>query len=323
MEDVENELALLKQDIENMQNTAINHPIFAQICEWEQESTNKIQIASDIARADLFQLLAENANRIESDFNRIAQQMQSNHNSNYSKDDCDQRIDEIKTCRQNISKTLQSVKLITDHKIKPIQLIKITESGNQQDSAHNNDVTISSSLDSIPSSAMGPSHDVGKILSKRSEYFEKIAGNAELDENCLVAKKTDVPSASIRGTILYSTGTHQIRFRVEHLSNNSIFIGVTPSTEQMTTTTFKLPSSFGWWDTKFPVIRGIQVESGAFSMHTGDEISLTIDCNEARLVYHNKRSGLRSMTVNLDFCPLPWQLLVVLGAGENKIRILP
>ncbi|CAF3337531.1 unnamed protein product [Rotaria socialis] len=323
MEDAENELALLKQDIECMQNTAINHPIFAQISEWEQESTNKIQIASDIARADLFQLLAENANRLESDFNRIAQQIQSHHNSDYSKDDCDQRIDEIKTCRQNISKTLQSVKLTTDHKMKSIQLIKITESDNQQGPAHNNDITISSSLDSVPSSVMDLSHDVDKILSKRSECFEKIAGNAELDENCLVAKKTDVPSASIRGTILYSTGTHQIRFRVEHLSNKSIFIGVTPSTEQMTTTSFKLPSSFGWWDTKFPVIRGIQVESGSFSMLAGDEISLTIACNEARLVYHNKRSGLRSMSVNLDFCPLPWQLLVVLGAGENKIRILP
>ncbi|CAF2877281.1 unnamed protein product [Rotaria sp. Silwood2] len=323
MESVEKELSLLEHDIEQMRNVTDNHQIFNQINKWEQESTTKVQIIAVLARADLSHLLETNTNRLQSDFNRISQQIQSCRDSNHSERDIDQWIIEIKKCRQDIPKALESIKLSSDLEFEPIQFVRITERHDQHYAGANNDTTVACSVDPIPSSFTCLSRAVGKILSGNAERFEKVVGDAELEENYLIAKKKNVHSTSIRGAQLYSTGTHQIRFRIEHLSNNSIFIGIIPSNEQMTTTSFKLSSSYGWWDTKFPVIGGIHVVNGTYSMHSGDEISLTLVCNETRLVYHNKRTGFGKISVNLSACPLPWQLLVVLGAGENIVRILP
>ncbi|CAF3639004.1 unnamed protein product [Rotaria sp. Silwood1] len=306
-----------------MRNVTDNHPIFTQINEWEQESTTKVQIIAVLARADLSQLLEANTNRLQSDFDRISHQIQTCRDSNHSESDIDQWMNEIKKCRQDIPKALESLKLSADPEVEPIQFIKMTKNHDQHYAADNSNTTETCSVNPILSSFTCLSHTVGKILSGNAEKFEKVVGDAELDENNLIAKKKNVHSASIRGAKLYSTGTHQIRFRIEQLSNNSIFIGISSSNEQMTATAFKLSSSYGWWDTKFPVIGGIHVASGVYSMRTGDEISLTLVCNEARLVYHNKRTGIGKISVNLSTCPLPWQLLVVLGAGENILRILP
>jgi len=107
------------------------------------------------------------------------------------------------------------------------------------------------------------------------------------------------------------------------LSNNSIFIGIIPSTQVITTTAFKLSSVYGWWDTNFAVVRGIHNSNGIYSMRSGDEVTLTLDCDGRRLIYHNAKCGPSTMSINLDSCPFPWKLLVVLGAGKNMIRILP
>ncbi len=69
--------------------------------------------------------------------------------------------------------------------------------------------------------------------SSNTEQFKTVAGDAELTENNLVAKKSSIYSTSICGVNLYTTGTHQRRFRIEHLSNNSIFIGIISSTQAM------------------------------------------------------------------------------------------
>jgi hypothetical protein len=323
MEKVENELNLLKHDVEHMLKEVANHPIFTQINEWEQESTIKIQVTAELARADLFQLLETNTNRLQSDFNRISHQIEFSRSSNYSEMYIDQWINEIKNCRQDISKTFESVNFLSDPEIELVQFIRITESDGYPNPIVNSHTTTASPVEVIIPSSTRSSLVVGKQLRENAERFEHVAGDVELGENDLIAKKTSNLSASIRGAKLYSANTHQIRFRIEHLSNNSIFIGIIPSIQQMTTTSFKLPSVYGWWDTKFPVMGGIHVTSGAYSMRTGDEISLTLICDEARLVYHNKRSGFGKISVNLNSCPLPWQLLVVLGAGENIIRILP
>ncbi len=70
------------------------------------------------------------------------------------------------------------------------------------------------------------------------------------------------------------------------------------------------------------MIEGIHNSNGIYSMRTDDIVTLTLACDERKLIYHNAKCGPSKISGNLDSCPFLWQLLVVLGAGENMIRIL-
>lgn len=337
MNKVEKELDLLKQDIDLMVSESDNHPIFTQINEWEQESTIKIQVTAELARADLSHLIQAKTTRLKSKFDRISHEIKSNNISDQSKITIDQWLDEIKTCQQDIANAFKSVKAFPDPEIQFVEFLTVKEKDDTHDAVTDNHNTVSNDHVTVSNNheaTLAPVHIhvpltkrvslvVNEVLRENVEHFEMTDGDVELTDNSTFAKKTSNLSASIRGATLYSRGTHQLRFRIEHLSNNSIFIGIIPSIAQMTRTSFKLNSVYGWWDTKFPVIAGTHLTNGAYSMRSGDEILLTLVCDEGTLIYHNKRGGYGKITVNLNSCPLPWHLLVVLGAGENSIRMLP
>jgi hypothetical protein len=58
-------------------------------------------------------------------------------------------------------------------------------------------------------------------------------------------------------------------------------------------------------------------------MKTNDIISLILDCDERLIMMINERSKAKhELPVNIDNCPLPWQLHVVLHEPNSRIRIL-
>jgi len=58
-------------------------------------------------------------------------------------------------------------------------------------------------------------------------------------------------------------------------------------------------------------------------MKNGDIISLIIDCDKSLIMMINERSEVKhEITVNVNNCPLPWQLHVILQEPKSGIRIL-
>jgi len=86
------------------------------------------------------------------------------------------------------------------------------------------------------------------------------------------------------------------------------------------------PLSYGWSTNHYSWSNGqpkSTLPNKCADMKTGDIISLIIDCDKSLTMMINQRSKVKhELTVNVDNCPLPWQLQVVLHESNSRIRIL-
>ena len=58
-------------------------------------------------------------------------------------------------------------------------------------------------------------------------------------------------------------------------------------------------------------------------MRTNDVINLVFDCDEHLIMMINERSKARyELPIQIDHCPLPWQLHIALHEPNNRLRIL-
>ncbi len=85
-------------------------------------------------------------------------------------------------------------------------------------------------------------------------------------------------------------------------------------------------SSYGWstnnyiWSNEQPKS---SCPNKCIGMKNGDIINLIIDCDKYLIMMINEGSEVKhELAVNVDNCPLPWQLYVILHEPNSRIRLL-
>jgi hypothetical protein len=176
-------------------------------------------------------------------------------------------------------------------------------------------------------SSLERSSQLSEILSLTysHERFDKFYGPAIVSEQGLVAKNVDDDYSRICGIKQYSSGVHQIHFRIDERTNSCPFLGIISSLEELNLRKITLPSANGWSDLDYTIINGksqaIPVSNRIIQSH--DEVTLTLDCdNQEILLEHHRTNRLVRQSIDIQQCPFPWKILVALSSRNGSIRII-
>ncbi len=160
-----------------------------------------------------------------------------------------------------------------------------------------------------------------------NEIFHQHIGDVEIVENGLVvAHGSSINSGEVRGKEEYTNGKHQLRFQIER-SSAYIFIGIISKTTPIIQNSYLSSSSYGWISQDHYHAGGVIRRKGDifsdYDQLENDIIELLIDVTTQTLHYTNERTKQsRKLTVDLNKCPLPWQLIINLSGCEDRVRIL-
>jgi hypothetical protein len=291
MDNIGQEYDLLQRELNKK---AEEHSLLTRIDRWEQESVDKIHQVAKQARIDLRQLIDQNKNDLKTSMTQITHELQSSRESeDYTELDLNGWIDQLKKFRSELEKPL-TPNIINDDgdKRSVIRLIRIS---NQQDS---------NQLFSPPD------QNIRNLSKSISERFEQIDKTFILSEDGLVAKclKSDLRTSSIRGNRCYSTGIHHISFRIEQKKSKYLFLGVTTLHQKTFALTSTTPKANGWWELELSIVNGrLHEKSSARSIRTGDEVTLTLNCDHRQIQFeHHRTKQIAQMPIDLKKCPFPW-----------------
>ncbi|CAF1288872.1 unnamed protein product [Adineta ricciae] len=163
------------------------------------------------------------------------------------------------------------------------------------------------------------------------EKFEEIDGKAVLSEDNLVVTcclASILTQPIVYGANRYSTGKHQIRFRIEKMGDQRLFFGIIRSLENISRSgqaqnnnNFSL---YGWWDLNETIVNGkTQTSKYRSIVTTGDELTLILDCENKQIqLQHHRTKRLAQCSLDLDKCPFPWKIVIRLQSAGDCIRIL-
>lgn len=282
---------LLRRDL--TENTG-KDLILDRINTWEAESINKIKLAADKARADLGQCYEQ----FETLCNEVSNEIRSSRESDsYSEIDLNQWMNKLQLIRNELENRTR-IDIEQKRNADSIDLIQIY---------HNS--TETNAVDS-------------------PERFNEIAGNAKLSQDNLKVTNTSIDDlnvlASISGAVLYTSGLYQISFEIINKTKDYLFFGIKSSIEQLITTAYCQPSTYGWWDMEYPVIKGRTCKHHQKNhIKNGDKIILTLDCDQGRISYIHERTRItEKIEVDENTCPLPWKFLIIMNSKEDSVRLL-
>ena len=130
----------------------------------------------------------------------------------------------------------------------------------------------------------------------------------------------------IYGCNSYSTGIHDISFRIEKKGLSRLFFGIYSSLKKRVNTisSSNENSIYGWWDLDSAVLNGTKQDSGnEHIISTGDKIVLTLDCVQQQIqLYHIRENRQVHLSIDINKCPFPWKIIVKLTANGDCVRIL-
>jgi hypothetical protein len=281
------------------------HPLLASINTWEQESITKIQVAAEVARADLQQLLDRTKSELKTSVDKLTNELQSSQElDDYTEIDLEKWLKTLEQLRTIFETPVNKDTLCNNHSEPPIYLIKISTQSSYSS------IRISSSLD----------HS-----SQLSERFDKFYGAVILSEKGLVATNVGDEYSRICGIHQYSTGLHQIYFRLDEQINSCPFLGIISSLEGLNLRKITLPSANGWSDLDYTIVNGKSQATFVSNrtIQSGDEVTLILDCdNREILLEHHRTKRLVRQSIDIQECPFPWKILVALSSRNGSIRIL-
>ncbi len=166
-----------------------------------------------------------------------------------------------------------------------------------------------------------------------SETFAYTGGSGiRILDSCRLCVKTadDRNHSYAVGTLLYSSGRHTQRLRIEYEKGESIFIGIRSQSMPLKATSaknaYQTPSSYGWSLGNYLVLNGQIIKENWISVNEEYVFQLVIDCDGRTLAIREERSirfpNMQSMSVDLSQAPFPWQLFVVLQNKNDFVRLL-
>lgn len=274
----------------------LTHPLFVRINEWEQESVTKIRVAAEAARADLRELLDGIKTDLKKSVGQIAADMQSCHElEDYTEADLikwKKRLNNL----HNILETSIKIEIIDDESpASSLFMIKVVECSKEIDT---------------------PVED----------RFRNFVGRISLSENGLLATclGTYWDGSNIYGTRLYSSGRHEIHFRIDNKGSNNLFFGIKTTSHYIPVQTLTSSHSHGWWefDQAVESIDGFPVHNDR-NLRTGDEVTMVLDCDNKQIkLQHHRINMMTHLDVDPEKCSLPWKILVTLRSTGDSVRML-
>jgi hypothetical protein len=173
-------------------------------------------------------------------------------------------------------------------------------------------------------------HTIKDSVSIITEKFVEIDGKATLsDDNrtvtCCLASILTQPI--IYGLNRYSTGKHQVRFRIDKMGDLRLFFGIIRSLENISRSgqaQNNNNSLYGWWDLNEAIVNGkVQTSKYRNIVTTGDEVTLILDCDNKQVqLQHHRTKRLAQVSIDLDKCPFPWKIVIRLQSVGDCVRIL-
>lgn len=310
------------------------HPFLNRIDTWERESISKIQMTADTARTDLRQLLDRTKIDLQFSVERLANELQvCQQSDDFTENDLKRWTEQLKDLRKKLDAPI-TISIGNDEDTKSsIRLIRVSDKPHHSHHSHPPPLSRpSSSVTRVPEQRI---HNLKDCVYNTNEKFAEIDGKATLSDDhllvtCCLASVLTQPI--IYGTNRYSTGKHQIRFRIEKMADLRLFFGIIRSLEnisrsgqtQSSTTTNNNNSLYGWWDLNEAVMNGKTQASKCRSIvTTSDELTLTIDCeNKLIQLQHHRTKRLAQLLIDLDKCPFPWKIVLRLQSAGDCVRIV-
>jgi hypothetical protein len=272
-------------------NNPALHPLIKQIDEWEKESIDKIQQRANELRQRLLQLTPAHTNQLSQRCEQLSEQLITGQIGDAF---VETDIHRWKQILNDLKANLASPSTITINQYMNIPLVQ----------------------------------DIYVVSKTTNELFlQPFDNKVRIEENGQLAiHDVSIDTTEIRGRNIYTTGCHKIRLCPERSANKWTFLGINSKLTPLQSQSNSCPSSYGWstnhcsWSNGQPKST---LPNKCIEMKTGDIIILIIDCDKFLIMMINERSEVKhELTVNLDYCPLPWQLQVILQEPLSRIRIL-
>ena len=313
MDNIGQEHDVLRRDLTSEQGT---HPLLKRINEWEQESITKIQVAAEVARTDLQQLLKKAKNNLRTSVTKMTEDLQSSRESDdYTEVDIKKWTNQL----QELRMMLNSPSTINiDYENNSRSVVRLIKVINEQSPGSLNQVSQTYELNNRSSSNWG---------TFSSERFVDIFGQTRLSGGGLVAAclGDNKDWSYVGGIGRYSSGTHCIGFRIEKISSNwYIFLGIVNGSKKITNDVFNSTSCHGWWHLDYSIVGGKENSyKSANNIKTGDEMVLVLDCNNQRIqLEHHRANRTVDMPIDLQVCAFPWKIVVAMFSKDDRVRIL-
>jgi hypothetical protein len=289
---------------------------------WEKESINKIQTAAETARNDLRQILDRTKIELKISTEKMANELQrSQQSDDFTENDLRRWIEQLKELRKKLD-TPATIFIANDDDTKStIRLIRVSDKPQQQQ--HRSSLPILRP----PEQRVLNARDSVVII---NEKFGDIDGKATLSEDNLVVTcslASILTQPIIYGINRYSTGRQQIRFRIDKMGDLRLFFGIIRSLENISRSGQSQNhnnSLYGWWDLNEAIVNGkVQPSKCRNIVTTGDEIILTLDCDNKQIqLQHHRTKRLAQLLIDLDKCPFPWKIVIRLQSAGDSVRIL-
>jgi hypothetical protein len=307
MDNIGQQHDILKRDIDE---ETINETLLAQIDRWEKESIAKIRSSADEARTDLKRLTEESKSRLNDLMSKLSNELRLNReNDDYTEGDLDRWVNQLKEVRKELEKPSE-IDLVED-KVSSFCLIKI-----KKRNASGNDL-----IDVSP-----------RKVACDTEKFSEIIGPVVLSKNGFSAIRTSdigvsngpTKYSSVCGCLKYSSGIHNLRFRLNTSRGSAIFLGILNSSQHIVDNSSKLLSVYGFWsDGGYLRVGPHYPTCGKIETQPNDEVVLILDCSSRKIGYVHERTQARyEIKVDQEICPFPWKLVATLWYLNDKIEIL-
>lgn len=187
---------------------------------------------------------------------------------------------------------------------------------------------ISVSLNEFSNDVLVSNITINIVTKAIDEVFDRVYNNSvQITESEHLATHDQSNNAvEIRGRMEYSTGRHLIRLRIHETAARWLFLGINSKSVPLTDQSHRLPSSYGWSCDNRSWSNGQSQENkpdSRIEMATNDTISLIFNCEDSMITMLNERTHTRfALKVSSSHCPFPWQLHVVIGEPNGRVRIL-
>jgi hypothetical protein len=309
LEDIGQEHDLLRRDL--TQDNAV-HPLLTYIDEWEQESITKIQVAAEAARADLRLLLDQEKTGLKTVVDKMTNEMQSCRElDDYTEIDLHRWAEELKEFRQLLQRQITAEIVEDENRSTAIQMIRIRE----QQPAYR-----------AEKPAENQNYAGAGTMEVNHERFRNFIGRIALSEDGLSATCLGAywDGSNVYGNRLYSSGRHEVNFRIENKGGHNLFFGIKTTSHDMTVQTLASPHAYGWWelDQAIESVNGHRVHNDR-NIRTGDVVTMIIDCDERQIRFeHHRINMITHLHVDPQKCALPWKIVVTLRSPGDSIRIL-
>jgi hypothetical protein len=278
----------------NQQTTnSDSHPLIKQIDEWEKESIIKIRQKAKEIREQLLNLTTAHTVDLSKKLRNVSEKLKEarEHDSFVETD-----LQQWKTTIEGLKANFASPSTFTINRQHEIPLVR----------------------------------NISINLGGTIELFERVSDNRiRIEENGQVAIQNASAVHSyteLRGKNEYTSGRHEIRLCIEQSADIWTFLGINSKSVPLQNQSQSSKSTYGWTNNNCLWLNGHgqkPTSAPRIEMKTNDIINLIFDCDNQKISMINERTLARhELTININYCPFPWQLHVNLSEPQSRVRIL-